>query len=249
MQIAKELSETLSLAEATEYLNAPRSQMDVLVGHAFIQPPRRVMPFGAQQRYAVADLDAFLARLRRKISRVGQKRLANIPDAARSACCAAAEVVQLILDGRLRTASGQPAGYLGILVDPRDVAKAVTGTQERRCPAAQSRRAARHPRRRGRLPDRRRAPRKLPRCQFGQPLSADAGGAPGDQEVQGDLRLAARAGQGAENLHRHHEEQAGCRRDHACVRSEGGRCEVLSWSDCEINPPTRSPINGRLLTG
>jgi hypothetical protein len=36
-------------------------------------------------------------------------------------------VVKLIMDGRIRTARGQASGYLGILVDPRDVTKAVRG--------------------------------------------------------------------------------------------------------------------------
>jgi hypothetical protein len=101
--------------------------MNVLIKGGFVKPQRDVTGFGAQDRYVVRDLDDFLARLRRRIGPVGQKWQNNIPDAARKACCSAAEVVQLILDGRLRTSRAQAAGYLGITVDARDVAKAVRG--------------------------------------------------------------------------------------------------------------------------
>jgi hypothetical protein len=134
LKIAKELREMLSLADATEYLNVPRSQMGVLVKHGFVQPCRRVAAFGGQDGYAIADLDAFLAALRRKAQPAGRdkcRRLENIPGAARRTCCSAADVVRLILESRVPTWVRQRAswGYLGLLVNPGDVARAIQGPQ------------------------------------------------------------------------------------------------------------------------
>jgi hypothetical protein len=130
-KIAKELSRTVTLAKAGEHLGAPRSQVAVLVKSGLINPTLPVSATGAQARYAVADLDAFLEALRRNAVTAGRaaRNLASIPDAARQACRSAAEVVQRILDGDIPTAVRRQsdAGYLAILVDPRKVASAVRG--------------------------------------------------------------------------------------------------------------------------
>lgn len=97
-----------------------------------LKPQRNVARFRAQARYVVADLDTFLARLRSNPRKDRSRRpaLCNIPDAARSACRSAAEVVGLVLEGRLATAvSKQVRGYMGILVDPKAVVRAVRGAE------------------------------------------------------------------------------------------------------------------------
>jgi hypothetical protein len=127
--IAKTLAATLSFAEAIKHLNAPRSQMDVLIKAGFVRPQRQVTGFGAQDRYAVADLDELLARLvaHPTVGRSNHSRFCTIPDAAKRGCCSSGEVVRLILDGKLITARSRASGYTGILVDPKAVVKEVRG--------------------------------------------------------------------------------------------------------------------------
>jgi hypothetical protein len=127
--IAKALAATLSLAEAIDHLNAPRTQMDVLIKADFVRPQRHVAGFGAQDRYAVTALDEFLANLvaHPMPLRLDHSRFCNIPSAAKRGCCSASEVVRLILDGKLPTARSRTRGYMGILIDPKEVVKAVSG--------------------------------------------------------------------------------------------------------------------------
>jgi hypothetical protein len=132
VEIARQLSGTLSLMGAKEHLNATRPQMDVLIKSGFVKPQRQVASFGAQARYAIIDLDDFLARLGGQLRQgeAYQAKLRNIPNAARAACCSAAEVVKLILDGKLTTTkSTWVRGYMGILVDPKAVVIAVRGPE------------------------------------------------------------------------------------------------------------------------
>lgn len=124
IEIARQLEGTLSLAEAMVHINAPRAQMDVLIKAGFITPQQRMTGFGAQNRYAIADLDAFLARLRRKAQTAARPASScAIPTAAKRCCCSAAEIVRTIFDGKLRTFAGGMRGYIGVMVDPTAVAK------------------------------------------------------------------------------------------------------------------------------
>jgi len=128
VRAAAQLAGTLSLMEATAHLNATRSQIGVLIRAGFVRPQRSVTRFGAQDRYAIADLDTFLARLggNPRQDRFRRTALCNIPDAARAACCSAADVVRLVLEGKLITAAApRIRGYMGILVDPKAVQAAV----------------------------------------------------------------------------------------------------------------------------
>lgn len=126
IEIARQLEGTLSLAEAMVHINAPRAQMDVLVKAGLIQPQQRMTGFGAQNRYAIADLDAFIARLARKARKPKRpNKVCAIPTAAKRCCCSAAEIVRLILDGKLRSYAGGMRGYMGVMVDPIAVGKAL----------------------------------------------------------------------------------------------------------------------------
>ncbi|MEY9465522.1 lambda repressor-like predicted transcriptional regulator [Bradyrhizobium ottawaense] len=126
IEIARQLEGTLSLAEAMVHINAPRAQMDVLVKAGLIQPQQRMTGFGAQNRYAIADLDAFIARLARKARKPERpNKVCAIPTAAKRCCCSATEIVRLILDGKLRTYAGSIRGFMGVMVDPLVVGKAL----------------------------------------------------------------------------------------------------------------------------
>lgn len=129
LAVAASLADALSAAEAMEHLNAPRSQMAVLIGHGFVRPRHRAAGAGGQDRYAAADLDAFLVKLGINSQTVSKHRhLRNIPETAKQCCRSAAEVVRLILDGQLDTrTSADTRGYLGILVDPNQAMRALRG--------------------------------------------------------------------------------------------------------------------------
>jgi hypothetical protein len=132
VELARHLAGTLSLADAMEHINAPRAQMDVLIKAGIVTPQQRMTGFGGQNLYAAADLDDLMARLTAKArtARRHDARLHSIPTAAKRCCCSAADIVRLIVDGKLRTAKTlHRLGYMGILVDARAVLKAVRGAE------------------------------------------------------------------------------------------------------------------------
>jgi hypothetical protein len=118
--VVRAAESSLSLAATQIYLNAPRSQTDVLVKSGIIVPHLPASAAGGYDRYAVADLDAFLARLAFGAKPVVRPKPleVGIQDAAKQACCSAADIVRLIQErklpwtGRLRGTNG----YLGVLV-------------------------------------------------------------------------------------------------------------------------------------
>jgi hypothetical protein len=118
--IVRAAESSLSLAAAHIYLNAPRSQADVLVKAGIIAPHLPASAAGGYDRYAIADLDVLLARLAFGAKPVVRPKSleVGIQDAAKKACCSAADIVRLILErklpwtGRLCGANG----YLGVLV-------------------------------------------------------------------------------------------------------------------------------------
>jgi hypothetical protein len=132
LAVATPLADALSAAEAMEHLNAPRSQMALFVEHGFLQPGHRAADSGGQDRYAAADLDAFLLKLGiNSPSAYHHRAFRNIPETAKQCCRSAADIIRLIVDGRLETkkATGSVRGYLSILVDPAQVAKALHGPE------------------------------------------------------------------------------------------------------------------------
>lgn len=124
--IVEQLADTLSLGEAKEHINAARAQMTVLIEAGIVTPKVHMTGYGAQNRYATADLDTLMARLTRKARKPARRdKVCAIPIAAKRCCCSAAEIVRLILDGKLRTYVGSMRGYMGIMVDPLAAAKAL----------------------------------------------------------------------------------------------------------------------------
>jgi hypothetical protein len=76
-------------------------------------------------------LDAFLARLldgAKPASSVRRGQV-SIPDAAKMACCGSIEVVQLVLDGKLKRKwkLGSKRGYMSLLLDLEEVRALVRG--------------------------------------------------------------------------------------------------------------------------
>ncbi|MXQ12352.1 TniQ family protein [Microvirga makkahensis] len=120
------ISETMSLKQAGEYLNAPRPHERLLFEAGFIQPfVRGGTETLKDHAFARRDLDAFLEKLLAGASdaRLEDKVLVPIQSAAKRACCSAMEIVQLILDRKLTRIGRQAdiAGYLSVLVDPEEV--------------------------------------------------------------------------------------------------------------------------------
>jgi hypothetical protein len=131
MAAREDASATLSVRKAGEYLNAPRVQRDMLYRTGLIVPRVRASDHGAADQFAPADLDAFLDRLidgAEPVEAAGAGQ-ADIPDAAKQACCGAAEIVRLILDRKLERKwrlAGE-RGYMSILVDVEEIRALVRG--------------------------------------------------------------------------------------------------------------------------
>lgn len=120
-------TEGLSLKKVETYLNTGRVHARLLAENGFIRP--FVSHRGSRDReratYSCADLDAFLARLFDGAELVEGVRdhVHPIPAAAKRANCTAAEIIQLILDKKLRWTGRQKgvAGYLSVLVNVSEI--------------------------------------------------------------------------------------------------------------------------------
>jgi hypothetical protein len=129
--VARDVKSCLALPAVQDYLNAPRVQADLLIKHGFIKPHLSRAQFGAREEYAIQDLDKFLDRLTRHalVVHTPASRQVTIPQAAKLACCSAADIVRLILEnelpwvGRLR----KDRGYLSVVVNIDDVKRAMRG--------------------------------------------------------------------------------------------------------------------------
>jgi hypothetical protein len=118
----------LSLVAAGKYLNAPRTHIENLARHKLVRPARPTAGFSAYDRYAVADLDAFLQRLlERAVGKEVRANAADIPRAAKLACCSAMEIVKLIFDRTPIWIGRDPKqrGYRSVLVDIDEIRAAV----------------------------------------------------------------------------------------------------------------------------
>lgn len=122
---------TLSVRDAGAYLNAPRVQRDMLYRSGILVPRIKATDHGAADLFAPEDLDSFLARLLDGTSPVpaADDGLADIPTAAKAACCGSVEIVQAILDGRLtrKARLDSERGYMALLVDVEEVRALVRG--------------------------------------------------------------------------------------------------------------------------
>jgi hypothetical protein len=129
--LVEEAKGAMSLPEAGEYLNAPRAQAALLAKNKFIEPHVMAGTVGALDRFAPADLDAFLQRLFDGSAKVHKPKphQCSIPVAAKAACCSAVQIIQLVLDKKLKwtgTLFGTE-GYLSVLVDGGEIKRHVSG--------------------------------------------------------------------------------------------------------------------------
>ena len=123
---------SISHAEAETYLNAGRVQTTLLADHGFIRP---FLASGTEalkdHAYDRAELDDFMANLSRDAvpAASAEPPFFAIAEAAKRACCGAAEIVALVLDRKLarigRLIEGR--GYAAILVDIDEVRRCVRG--------------------------------------------------------------------------------------------------------------------------
>ncbi|MFC4173222.1 TniQ family protein [Microvirga sp. GCM10011540] len=121
----------MPLTKAGEYLNAPRVQVRKLYDCGLIRPFAEGGRHAHLKDHAFSreELDAFLGRLLADAETVPSppQGAADIPAAAKQACCSAEEIVRLVLDrglswtGRLRDVPG----YLSLLVDVGEVRERV----------------------------------------------------------------------------------------------------------------------------
>ncbi|WP_048710268.1 TniQ family protein [Microvirga massiliensis] len=127
------VSETMSLEQARDYLNAPRPHERLLFEAEYIRPFVAGGTEGVIRDHAFArrDLDAFLDRLLADAVPVGleDRSFLPIPAAAKRACCSAMEIVGLIMDRKLPRVRCRVGvvGYLSVLVDPEEVKPFVSG--------------------------------------------------------------------------------------------------------------------------
>jgi len=133
-EILDRITRCIPKTAARQYINAPRTQFDLLHRSGFIVP--FVKPGDTLIRYGfdTLDLDGFLQRLFAHVRDPGADAATYfpIPDAARRALCSAMTVVQMILDGRLKRIYRLPGaeGYMSVLVDLAEI-QAVLARPER----------------------------------------------------------------------------------------------------------------------
>jgi hypothetical protein len=123
-RIFKRERNSVSLKEAERYLNVRRPIPKFLVDAGLIQR-HRVGLNGMNEVFFADELDAFLCRLLAgaKPLTTANPPMMDIANAARRACCPMAEIVKLILDGKLRTVGRLESrtGLPSVVVDIEEV--------------------------------------------------------------------------------------------------------------------------------
>lgn len=118
------LGESMSLIKAAEYLGIPRPHERVLFEAGFLVPFIRGGTSELKDHaFRKRDLDAFLDRLVASIQDLPAGELVSIPVAAKQASCSAAEIVGLLLDGKLKQVARDPLdlGYTGVRVSVNEI--------------------------------------------------------------------------------------------------------------------------------
>lgn len=130
-RILKRQQDSLTLAEVETHLNAGRSQTQLLLKAGFIK--QHCAGDGMNQYFVRAELDDFLSRLLAKATPVSRvpDGAADIPLAARCACCSMTEILHAIMNGTLVWVGRLKGvrGFASVLVDIEQV-KAVTKLEE-----------------------------------------------------------------------------------------------------------------------
>lgn len=130
--VLQTLTDSLKFNELAAYLNIPRGQMVALKKANIFEPDITFdTSSGVARAFSRRKLDNFMEAMCAGSAPTPQvsDRLMQIPAASKRACCSAAEVVRLILDGRLEHKGILTAekGYMAILVDPDEIKHHVRG--------------------------------------------------------------------------------------------------------------------------
>lgn len=123
--VLRKFSGSICQVATRRRVNAPRAWFDVLLAHNII---KSIGGAGdARPSYDVAEIDNFLKRLSdgTVVIDLPADQYSDTPTACRKSVSNAAEVVNLILDGRLKFVGRNPCqhGVLSVLVDPNEVAE------------------------------------------------------------------------------------------------------------------------------
>ncbi|WP_416355893.1 TniQ family protein [Aureimonas phyllosphaerae] len=125
---------TMTLAGAARYLGVPRPNDRALLTSGVIDPLVSTSHRGPLKHvYSVADLERLVERLQADASLIdaSETHLVPILAAAKKANCSVMEVVQLLLDRRLRAVRITPKlkPFPSIMVDPKEVGALVRGPE------------------------------------------------------------------------------------------------------------------------
>lgn len=130
--VLAEISTALSLNEVRDYANVPRPHERILYEAGFIKP---VIAGGTKElknhAFRRKDIDDFLARILIDASEefFGKPGFYDIRSAAKRNCCRAEQIIQLLLDRKLKRVGRNPqvGGYLSVLVDVEELRPLVIG--------------------------------------------------------------------------------------------------------------------------
>jgi hypothetical protein len=126
-QLVRRFATTVPLKDVAGHLNCPRIHARLLYEREFIRPVVDASTSTASGKHAFAkeELDNFLERLLQSATPMSDPEagFADLPRAAKRACCSAMEIVALVLEGRLKRLGRDLSqnGYLALLVDVEEV--------------------------------------------------------------------------------------------------------------------------------
>lgn len=126
------LSVSMTLAQARDYLGVPRPHERGLLERGFIKPMLRGGKRKGPHAFLKSDLDGFLDLLKRHVDPAlrDSEHLKPFTAAARRCCCTVMDVVALVVEEKLSRigCDERKQGFASILVDVREVRPLVTGT-------------------------------------------------------------------------------------------------------------------------
>jgi hypothetical protein len=126
-QLVRRFATSVPLTEVAAYLNCSRVHARLLYEREFIRPVVDASTSLASGKHSFEkeDLDNFFARLLHSATPMSdlEAGFADLPRAAKRACCSAMEIVALVLEGRLKRLRRdlRQQGYLALLVDVEEV--------------------------------------------------------------------------------------------------------------------------------
>jgi hypothetical protein len=125
-EFIRESKDTIDNKQAQELVNAPRVHWKILVDGGYVKPHVKAgQKEGLQFRFRREAIVSFVECLLSSTVPLANPddSLCRIPDAAKRANCSAAEILDLLLAGKLERACRDPLerGYMAVLVDPEEL--------------------------------------------------------------------------------------------------------------------------------